>query len=192
MKALLLHGTDGSPEDAWMPWLKASLEDRGYEVLAPELPNSSTPDRLVYNNYIFGLGFDLNQSLVIGHSSGAVEILNLLDDSRCPVVGKAVMIAPWLTSKGTIMEQQPTKYGPIHGDGRYDFNRIKSKADKIMVIHSDDDPYCPYAQGQEIAELTEAIFVGLQGQEHFSPSTHPGYFQEFPGLIEILESNHII
>ena len=33
MRAILLHGTDGSNESNWIPWLKQQLVKRGFEVL---------------------------------------------------------------------------------------------------------------------------------------------------------------
>jgi leucyl-tRNA synthetase len=42
--ALILHGTSGNNQKAWIPWLKSELEERGYEVAAPDLPNSEYPD----------------------------------------------------------------------------------------------------------------------------------------------------
>ncbi|MDQ5953593.1 MAG: hypothetical protein QG647_328, partial [Patescibacteria group bacterium] len=38
-KAVLFHGTDSKPDDYWFPWLKSYLENNGYEVYVPLLPN---------------------------------------------------------------------------------------------------------------------------------------------------------
>ena len=51
-KAVLLHGTDGSPNDHWFPWLKKVLEENEYEVFAPTLPENHTPNRDVYEEFL--------------------------------------------------------------------------------------------------------------------------------------------
>ncbi len=40
---VLLHGFEGSAKTNFFPWLKKTLEERGYEVECPELPNSMDP-----------------------------------------------------------------------------------------------------------------------------------------------------
>ena len=42
-KVIIVHGWDGHPEDIWFPWLKNILEERGYEVIIPQLPNPEEP-----------------------------------------------------------------------------------------------------------------------------------------------------
>jgi len=45
-RAFIIHGYLGYPTEAWLPWLKAMLEKRGYQVWLPAMPH---PDRLFLN-----------------------------------------------------------------------------------------------------------------------------------------------
>lgn len=96
-RAVILHGTDAAPEQNWFPWLKQKLETEGYEVWAPLLPGNHTPNREVYNDFLLGQeqGWDFTDNIVVGHSSGAVAVLNLLMDPRCPKVKLGVMVGAW-------------------------------------------------------------------------------------------------
>jgi hypothetical protein len=67
-KAVLLHGTDGTPDANWFPWLKAKLEAAGYEVWVPQLPDCHEPNRDTYGDFLFGNGYDFTDSLLIGQA----------------------------------------------------------------------------------------------------------------------------
>ena len=41
--AIILHGTGGTPDSFWFPWLKQELEKREYKVWVPQLPNTEDP-----------------------------------------------------------------------------------------------------------------------------------------------------
>ena len=36
---IIIHGTEGYPEENWFPWLKKNLEERGYNVTVPQFPS---------------------------------------------------------------------------------------------------------------------------------------------------------
>ncbi|OGY66792.1 MAG: hypothetical protein A3I24_03540 [Candidatus Harrisonbacteria bacterium RIFCSPLOWO2_02_FULL_41_13b] len=42
-KVYIIHGWDGSPNEPMLQWLKVSLEERGCEVVVPEMPEPAVP-----------------------------------------------------------------------------------------------------------------------------------------------------
>src|SRR5579862_6380225 len=130
--AVILHGTDASPDDHWFRWLQGELEERGYSVWLPQLPGAERPSAQRYNKFLLNGGFGFNEdTILIGHSSGAVSILNLLQ------------VLP-----GNFMIKASFLVGAFRGDLGWnalkeiveplDFDKIKSRCGKFIFIHSDD------------------------------------------------------
>lgn len=181
MRAGILHGTGGHPKHHWMPWLKVKLREQGYEVWALELPENHTPNREVYNDFLFGQGWDFADNIVVGHSSGAVSVLNLLMDERCPKVKAAVIVSAWKVGmpNGHFEDGQFDNLFPKNG---FDFARIKANADNLAFVHSDDDPYCPLEQAEYLAAELDAPLKIMHNARHIS-----GDMKELPELWEIIE-----
>lgn len=181
-RAVILHGTDAEPESGWRPWLRDKLEAEGYEVWLPDLPGKHTPNRQVYNDFLFGNGWDFTDNIVVGHSSGAVSVLNLLMDERCPKVKLAVPVSAWSGGLPDKFEEGDTQFDNMFPREGFDFGLIQSKADKIAFIHSDNDPYCPLEQAEYLAkELSAPLTIIHKGDHLGSPYT------ELPELWEIIE-----
>jgi len=163
-RAVILHGTDGAPDHNWFPWLKKELESRGYEVWIPELPNNHFPNRHVYNDFLFNSGWDFSDNLVIGHSSGAVSTLNLIQDERCPKIDVGVLVGIWASMDGTELDK--LQFKDLFGPDGFDFNKLKAKSNHLLFIHGDDDPHCPLEQAKWLAGQTSSPIVILPGGGH--------------------------
>lgn len=180
-KALLLHGTSGNSRSNWFPWLKQELEAKGWQVWVPDLPGADNPNIKRYNEYIFRSKpweFD-EDTVIIGHSSGAVEALGLLQalpkDERvkeCILIGSFKNNLDWPNLDGLFEEP-------------FDFAKIKAHADKFLFVHSDNDPYCPLDHAQYLTEQVGGKLKVISGQKHFSEETDPKY-TKFPELLEEL------
>lgn len=162
--ALLLHGTDGTPQGIWFPWLKNELEKKGFRIWAPQLPHAEKPNIERYNKYIFAnKDWKFNEeSLLIGHSSGAVEILGLLQQlSSEVVVDKCILIGSFKNDLGwdSLKElfQKP-----------FNFEKIKKHAREFTFFHSDNDPYCPLEGAEYLAKQVNGKLIIKKGQGHFS------------------------
>jgi len=42
-RVIIVHGWYGYPHEGWFPWLKKVLEDKGYSVEVPEMPDTDHP-----------------------------------------------------------------------------------------------------------------------------------------------------
>jgi predicted alpha/beta hydrolase family esterase len=102
--ALILHGTDATPQSNWFPWLKQGLQDDGYLVWVVDLPGAKKPNMELGTKVLLSTKYDLGNcpqwwnyhenTLIVGHSSGAVAILGLLQDLPASVtVGTCFLVA---------------------------------------------------------------------------------------------------
>ncbi len=141
--AAIFHGTSSTPNHFWHPYVKAELEKLGYDVWVPQLPNTDTP------NIKEWLPFALNKktydadTVLIGHSAGCPLILSILENLKSPI-RLAVLVAAFSKSLDA-----PNKE-PILQD-EYDWEKIRSNAERIVTINSDNDPWgCNIEAGMEI------------------------------------------
>src|SRR6185369_11370092 len=132
-RAVILHGTNGTPDGHWMPWLKARLEAAGYEVWAPQLPDCDKPNRDTYADFLFGSGHDFTDNIVVGYSSGAVEVLNLLMDKRMPHIKLGVMVGAWAGGMPNGYDDLST-FAHLFPRWGFRLRRIRAKANKLAFL----------------------------------------------------------
>lgn len=176
--ALILHGTGNSSSDNWFLWLKGELEERGFKVWVPDLPGAHNPNLDRYMKFIFeNWEFD-KDSIIIGHSSGAFTILGIFEKlPKGLVIEKAILVAGFVSDLG-FRAINELFLKPL------DYLKIKGKAKKFVLIHSDDDPYVPIWHGYELKKRLGGKLVIMKGQKHFSTSTYGEKYKEFPKLLE--------
>lgn len=179
--ALILHGTDADHTTNWFEWLGKELEKEGYKVWIPDLPHSEKPNIQRYNEFILSNKdwiFD-EDSIIIGHSSGAVAILGLLQAlPKDVVIRKAYLVAAFTDDLGwdslTELFLSP-----------FDYQVIKTHSHGFTLLHADNDPYCPLWHAETIAKELNGELMVEKGQGHFSASKNPSYTQ-FPILRDLI------
>jgi len=181
--ALILHGTDGHSKENWFDWLKTELEKNSWKVWVPDLPGANKPNIKKYNKFLFAnKDWEFNQeSVLIGHSSGAVAILGLLQSlpmgkkiDTCYLVGSFRNNLDWDALDDLFLEP-------------FDFDLIKTKANKFVFIHSDNDPYCPLEHAQYLSEKLGGKLIVKSGQFHFSIGTAGEKYKKFPLLLRLIK-----
>jgi hypothetical protein len=180
--ALILHGTASTSQMNWFPWLKEKLEEKGWNVWVPNLPKAEKPNIKRYSAFLLGnQDWKFNQnSVVIGHSSGAVAILGLLQNMpEGMYVDTCILVGSFKNDLGR--EDLKELFA-----GPFDFEKIKTHAKKFIFIHSDNDPYCPLEHAEYLAEKLGGKLLVQKGQGHFNIGSNPKYTQ-FPFLLKQLQ-----
>lgn len=164
-KAIIFHGTGGSPNAAWYPWLKSQLELRGIKVEAPFYPMlNQEPIQSFLPKVLSNHTFDSN-TILIGHSGGAPLILSILENLETKV-NQAFLVAGYSTKPNTSEE-------PVLQE-KYNWDKIKLNVNDIYFINSVNDPYgCDDKQGRAMFDklggtqiiLNEGHF-GSENQEY--------------------------
>lgn len=181
--ALILHGTSNNSQGNWFPWLKRELEKKEWRIWVPDLPHADTPNIDRYNKYVLSNhAWKLDKdSFLIGHSSGAVAIMGLLQAlSDEVVVDTCILVGAFRDDLGW---SSLTKLFITP----FDFEKIKKHSRRFIFIHSDNDPHCPLEGARFLAEKLQGELIVLKGQGHFNLETSPSYTQ-FPFLFDKIMS----
>lgn len=183
---LILHGTLGSPDGNWLKWLKAELEAKGMQVWLPALPHAEQPSLNEWVEYVHAnCPFELNQdTLIVGHSSGAILSLILAQQNQQPI-GAIVAVS--------VFHDNSLQWEPNNKlfDVDFDWSKVRQNTSQLLFVHSDDDPYVPLDQAKYVADNCQAELVVLPGQGHFNLEKSADY-KQFPKLLEILEGKHYV
>lgn len=180
--ALILHGTSNTVHDNWFPWLKEELVKKGYKAWIPSLPGADRPNIERYNNFIFPKWKFDKESVLIGHSSGAVAILGILENlPEGVVIERAIFVAGLKDNedlKWEALDELFTK--------PFEWEKIKSHCKKFIILHSDNDPYATLSHAQHLAEKLKGDLVIFKDQKHFSVTTMGEVYRRFPQILEYL------
>lgn len=189
MRFLVLHGTGSSSKGNWFPWLKSELESLGHEVWVPDLPDADRPNIQKYNELVLNSGWDFNDCVVIGHSSGAVALLGLLQALPEGVRINTAVFAGVFTKR--LSESPSWEMLRELFKKPFDFEAIKQKADKFIFVHSGDDPICDINEAKSLHAKIGGKFVELNGKGHFITRLDPS-MTEFPELLEVIKTKILL
>ncbi|HWZ65840.1 MAG TPA: alpha/beta fold hydrolase [Patescibacteria group bacterium] len=184
--ALILHGTMGSPDSNWFKWLKAELENRGLVVWLPQLPNPEQPSLRAEADFVHAnCPFPINKdTLIIGHSSGAILALILAQENKSKIGGIVAV---------SVFHDNSLKWDANNSlfDVAFAWEAIRQNSTKLLFIHSDTDPYVPLEQAKFVAENCRAEILVMPNQGHFNLEQSKGYVA-FPKLVEIMKEKNCV
>jgi len=182
---LILHGTQASSKSNWFLWLRDELEKKGFKTWLPDLPGSDLPSLQSISKFILASkDWEFNSdSIIIGHSSGAIAILAILNELSSNVVLDKCIFVSYFEKNSSGGEWEPNAK---LFDYDFDFAKIKTKAKKFIIIHSDNDPYAPLTGAKVLAEKLGGELIVKKDQGHFNLEKGEQYHQ-FPELLELIE-----
>jgi predicted alpha/beta hydrolase family esterase len=168
-KVFLIHGWGGYPEEGWFPWLKASLEKEGFEVLVPEMPDTNNPQIDKWIDCLQKIVGSFDQDVYfVGHSIGCQAILRFLEISENEKSGGVIMVAPWI-KLFELETAEENKIAARWEKSPIDFEKVKNKAERFFAIFSDNDPCVPLEGNIEtFREKLGAEIIIEKNKRHFA------------------------
>lgn len=166
-RVFLIHGWGGAPENAWFPWLKNKLEERGFLVSVPLMPNADKPTISDWVLEIEGVvGESDSETYFIGHSIGCQAILRYVETIDREV-GGVVCVAGFFKLLNFETEEEkliakPWLETPIN------FEKVKSVVKKMVAIFSDNDPDVDLGNKELFESYLGAKTLVEHNKGHFS------------------------
>lgn len=178
-RIFIIHGWDGYPEEGWFPWLKKELENRGYNVFVPQLPDAGSPRIFNWVPVLAkNVGVTDEETYFVGHSMGCQTIARYIETlSPNSRVGGAVFVAGFFKRLTGLEDDSDVRETDKHWlETPLDLSKVKSHLKKSVAIFSDDDPFVSLDNQEDFRDkLGSRIII-----EH-----HRGHFSGSKGVLEL-------
>jgi len=172
-KAILIHGNGGcTAGDIWLPWVERELAAAGLEVINRTFPDNVKARARYWLPFLEELGAD-DQTILIGHSSGAVAAMRYAETHR--LLG-SVLVGVCHTDLGDAGEAASGYY-----QAPWQWDRIRSNQRWIGIFQSSDDPLIPVAEARFVAAQLKCSYFEHSDRGHFIDS------REFPELVAFVK-----
>lgn len=166
---VILHGFEGSPDEVFIPWLKAELEQQGHTVDTPVLPKTSTPSEDEQVSYVLeNCKIDEN-TILIGHSLGSVVALKVAEklDHK---LHKLILVAGFLTPDFKDHERNFSNTF----EWSFDFSKIIENGNSITILSALNDTAVDTKHGRQLAAKLDARLVEFEAEDdHACGITEP-------------------
>lgn len=179
---VIVHGSYGSPDENWFPWLANNLRTLGHTTSSPTFPS---PDGQSLDSWLRKFESEIgpltSNMVLVGHSLAPAFILSLLERAAGPVEG-VFLVSGFL---GPLGLEEFDSINETFTCREFNWDRVRSNAGAIHVYNSDDDPYVPIDKGRELAERLGVCLNVIEGAGHINAGAG---FTEFPRLLADIEA----
>lgn len=183
-RVFIIHGWEGNPENCWFPWLKKELENKGFSVITPSMPNPEAPEIKLWVGHLNNVVGEVDENTYfIGHSVGCQAILRYLESLENKKVGGVIFVAGWFHLKGIEEEEGTEEVARPWLETPIDFKKILKMTNKFTAIFSDDDNYVPIEDTEIFKEKLGAKIIIKHDKGHFSDDVG---VKELPVVLEEL------
>lgn len=157
-------------EENWYLAVKHALEAKGFHVVAEKMPDAYLARKEIWLPFIEQKVSNSPNTILIGHSSGAVAIMRYLETHA---IEGAIIIGACHTDLGDETERQSNYY-----TNPWQWDKIKKNAKWIVQMASVDDPFIPINEARFIheklgTEYHEYLNEGHFGSPHEDKTTFP-------------------
>ncbi len=172
-RAILIHGNGGSTAaDIWLPWVERSLAALGIGVTNVTFPDNVKARAQYWLPFIDELGAD-EQTILIGHSSGAVAAMRYAETHR--LLG-SVLVGVCHTDLGDAFEAASGYYREP-----WQWQKIRDHQQWIAIYSSTDDPNIPIAEPRFVAAQLRCSYFEFNDRGHFVDA------RELPEVVQFVK-----
>lgn len=177
---VILHGTSETNQSFWLPWLKKELEQKGYTVSIPSLPDADFPDLAKWLPVALKEMYT-PETVLIGHSAGGPLQLSVLENIDVKIQ-QAILVSGYARPKGE--KKEPEKIL----QNSYDWEKIASNVGDIIFVNSDNDPWgCNDIEGRYMLDqLGKGKLIIPKGEGHMGSDSFKQPYKEFPFLLKLI------
>lgn len=187
MKFVILHGTGGTPEVNWFPWLAKELEKLGHQTVRPQLPTpeGQTPESWIAKiaETVDSLGGPSQEIVFVAHSMSPMAVCHYLATIPSSVAASYFVAGFDKFDDGA--EEPYATVNPPFCNKPIDWTRVRQNCGKFVCFAGDNDPYVPLEDARQFAKHCGAELIVVPDGGHLSAST--GY-TEFPKLLAKITS----
>lgn len=177
-RAIIVHRWDGNPSSDWYPWLKKELENRGFNVKVPSMPNEPKINSCI-SILKKAVGKLDNKTYFIAHSIGCQTVMRFLEKENYDgKVGSVVFVAGWF-SLDNLEDDEAKAIANPWINTPIDFSKVRQKISRLSVFLSSNEPY-------GFVEDNAAIFKEKLGAKVIIEKDK-GHFTESEGIKKLPE-----
>lgn len=175
---IIVHGSFGSSEGNWFPWLKNKLESKGLKVVVPQFPIGVGNQN--YENWERVMN-DLNineNTTIIAHSIAPIFVCKYLITNKIKVK-KLIFVCGFNNYLG-IDKDYDAVNKPMYIDNYTD---VKNYCNDITCYYSDNDPYVAFDVEKEFADNIANKKYVIHNGGHINSESGYTEFKEILGNV---------
>lgn len=170
---IIVHGSFGSSEGNWFPWLKEKLEEKNLDVVVPQFPvGVGNQNYENWSSVLDKLKIDSNTT-IIAHSIGPIFVCKYLIEKKIKVK-KLVFVCGFNNYLG-IDSDFDSVNKPMFID---DLEDIKDYCDNIICFYSDNDPYVEFSVEKDFADKISNNSYIIKNGGHINSESGYTSFEE--------------
>ena len=172
-KYLIMHGSFGSKDGNWFPWLKERLEKENKNVIVPQMPVGVGNQNFEnWSEVLDQLEID-NDTTIIAHSIAPIFICKYLITNKIKVK-KLIFVCGFNNYLG-IDSDFDVVNAPMFIDNFYD---VKNYCEDIICFYSDNDPYVKYEVEKDFADKITTNQQIIKNGGHINSESGYTQFEE--------------
>ena len=175
---IIIHGSFGSKDGNWFPWLKNELEKDNKDVVVPQMPVGVGNQN--FENWSKVLNkLNINENtIIIAHSIAPIFVCKYLITNKIKVK-KLVFVCGFNNYLGIDSEFDAVNE-PMFIEN---FEDIKKYCNNIICYYSDNDPYVKFEVEKSFADTISNEQYVIKNGGHIN--TESGY-TEFEEILKVL------